>query len=151
MSTIARQDPRNLMPRLQDEINRLFGNPQTDNSSSATAILGTLLENHPQFPNRTNVQFAVVDNRKEVSVRIWERGAGYTLASGSSSCAVAAVCVKRGLTDKNLTIHMPGGDLSLQVSDKFDLTMRGPVEEICVGTVTGELLTFLEKNASSKV
>ena len=107
---------------------------------------GPLFEHHPLFPNRTNVQFAVVNNRKEVSVRIWERGAGYTLASGSSSCAVAAVCVKRGFTDKDLTIHMPGGDLSIQVSDKFELTMRGPVEEICVGTVTSELLSFLEKN-----
>ena len=107
---------------------------------------GPILETHPLFPNRTNVQFAVVDNRKEVSVRIWERGAGYTLASGSSSCAVAAVCVKRGLTDKELTIHMPGGDLALKVSDQFDLTMRGPVEEIGVGNVTGELLNTLEKN-----
>ncbi len=114
-------------------------------------VLGTLLENHPQFPNRSNVQFAKVENSKEVSIRIWERGAGYTLASGSSSCAVAAACVKTKRTGGDLTLHMPGGDLSLKVSEHFDLTMRGPVEEICVGTVTGELLTTLEKNASSKV
>ncbi len=112
---------------------------------------GPLFENHPLFPNRTNVQFAVVNNRKEVSIRIWERGAGYTLASGSSSCAVAAVCVKTGKTDRELTLHMPGGDLALKVNDNFDLTMRGPVEEICLGTVTGELLQFLEKNAHRKV
>jgi diaminopimelate epimerase len=108
--------------------------------------LGRLLEHHPQFPNRSNVQFAKVDNEKEVSIRIWERGAGYTLASGSSSCAVAAACVKTHRTGPDLTIHMPGGDLSLKVGKDFDLTMRGPVEEICVGTVTGELLQFLEKN-----
>jgi len=131
-----------------------MGNPHcvifADNLEQAEAMaheFGPLFEHHPLFPNRTNVQFAVVDNRKEVSVRIWERGAGYTLASGSSSCAVAAVCVKRGFTDKNLTIHMPGGDLSLQISDKFDLTMKGPVEEICLGTVTGELQQYLEKNS----
>ena len=112
--------------------------------------LGPILEKHPLFPNRTNVQFAVPRNRKEVDIRIWERGAGYTLASGSSSCAVAAVCVKMGKTDGDLTIHMPGGDLSLKVSKDFDLTMKGPVEEICVGTVTGELLTTLEKNAPKK-
>ncbi|HEY5037696.1 MAG TPA: diaminopimelate epimerase [bacterium] len=112
--------------------------------------LGPLLENHPQFPNRSNVQFAHVLNEKEVAIRIWERGAGYTLASGSSSCAVAAACVKTKRTGKELTIQMPGGDLSIQVKDDFELTMRGPVEEICVGTVTGELLQFLEKNAPKK-
>ncbi len=112
---------------------------------------GPLFEKHPLFPNRTNVQFAVVNNRKEVSIRIWERGAGYTLASGSSSCAVAAVCVKTGKTDRELTLHMPGGDLALKVSETYELTMRGPVEEICLGNVTGELLQFLEKNAHRKV
>lgn len=112
--------------------------------------LGPILEKHPLFPNRTNVQFAVVNNRKEVSIRIWERGAGYTLASGSSSCAVAAVCVKTGKTDGDLTLHMPGGDLFLKVGKDFELTMRGSVEEICLGTVTGELLQFLEKTAPQK-
>jgi diaminopimelate epimerase len=113
-------------------------------------ILGPQLENHPQFPNRSNVQFAKVENDKEVSIRIWERGAGYTLASGSSSCAVAAACVKTGRTKGDLTLHMPGGELSLKVSPQFDLTMKGPVEEICVGTVTGELLHTLEKNNATK-
>jgi diaminopimelate epimerase len=117
-----------------------------EQAETAAQQFGSAIENHPLFPNRTNVQFAVVDNRKEVSIRIWERGAGYTLASGSSSCAVAAVCVKTGKTDGDLTIHMPGGDLSLQVSKDFDLTMRGPVEEICLGNITGELLSFLERN-----
>ncbi len=109
--------------------------------------LGPLLERHPRFPNRSNVQFARVDNDREVSIRIWERGAGYTLASGSSSCAVAAACVKTGRTGRDLTVHMPGGDLSLKVSESFDLTMRGPVEEICVGSLTGELLQTLEKTS----
>jgi diaminopimelate epimerase len=112
--------------------------------------LGTLLENHPQFPNRSNVQFAKVENDHEVSIRIWERGAGYTLASGSSSCAVAAASVKTGRAKGDLTLRMPGGQLSIKVSDQFDLTMRGPVEEIAVGTITGELLQFLEKNAPVK-
>jgi diaminopimelate epimerase len=119
-----------------------------DQAETMAHEYGPLLETHPLFPNRTNVQFAVVDNRKEVSIRIWERGAGYTLASGSSSCAVAAVCVKRGFTDREMTLHMPGGDLALKVAENFDLTMRGPVEEICLGAVTGELLQYLEKNTS---
>lgn len=133
------------------------GNPHcvvfVDNISKAESLaheVGPLLENHSLFPNRTNVQFAVVNNPKEVSIRIWERGAGYTLASGSSSCAVAAVCVKTGKTGRDLTIHMPGGDLSLKVSESFDLTMRGSVEEVCLGTVSGELLKSLEKNAPRK-
>jgi len=107
--------------------------------------IGPLLEHHPQFPNRSNVQFAKVLNEKELEIRIWERGAGYTLASGSSSCAVASAAVKTKRTGKSLILHMPGGDLSIQVSDQFDLTMRGPVEEICVGRVSGELLESLEK------
>jgi diaminopimelate epimerase len=112
--------------------------------------LGPILENHPKFPNRSNVQFAHVLNEKEVAIRIWERGAGYTLASGSSSCAVAAACVRTKRTGPDLTIHMPGGDLSIQVKEDFNLTMKGPVEEIALGTVTGELLQFLEKNSVSK-
>jgi diaminopimelate epimerase len=118
-----------------------------DEAEKMAHEVGPILEKHPLFPNRTNVQFAVVNNRKEVSIRIWERGAGYTLASGSSSCAVAAVCVKTGKTDGDLTMHMPGGDLFLKVSKDFELTMRGPVEEIALGTVTGELLESLEKNS----
>ncbi len=106
--------------------------------------LGTLLEHHPAFPNRSNVQFVKVDNEKEISIRIWERGAGYTLASGSSSCAAVSACVKTGRTGRDLTVHMPGGDLSIKVSEQFDLTMRGPVEEICYGFISGELLKSLE-------
>jgi diaminopimelate epimerase len=130
------------------------GNPHCvvffDDIQSAEAEireLGPLLENHPSFPKRINVQFVKVVNDREVSIRIWERGAGYTLASGSSSCGVAAACVKTGRTGRDLTIHMPGGDLSLKVGEDFGLTMRGPVEEICCGTVTGELLKSLENNA----
>lgn len=131
-----------------------MGNPHcvvfvkdVDEAEKFAHEIGPILEKHPLFPNRTNVQFAVPRNRKEVDIRIWERGAGYTLASGSSSCAVAAVCVKTGKTDGDLTLHMPGGDLFLKVSPDFELTMRGPVEEIALGTVTGELLETLEKNS----
>ncbi len=107
---------------------------------------GPLLEHYPAFPNRSNVQFVKVDNDKEVTIRIWERGAGYTLASGSSSCAVAAACVKTGRTGRDLTLHMPGGDLSIKVSENFDLTMKGPVEEICSGTLSDDLLAELNQN-----
>ena len=108
---------------------------------------GPALEIHPAFPNRSNVQFVRVDDGKEVTARIWERGAGYTLASGSSSCAVAAACVKNGLTGGDLTVHMPGGDLSISVDKTYNLTMRGKVEEVCLGTFSGGLLESLLKTA----
>lgn len=111
---------------------------------------GPALENHPAFPNRSNVQFAKARNKEEVDIRIWERGAGYTMASGSSSCAVAAACVKTGRTGGDLILHMPGGDLSLKVDDAFRLTMRGPVEEICTGHFTGGLLDALVQNKPFK-
>src|SRR5438552_1700179 len=79
--------------------------------------LGPKIERHPAFPRRTNVQFAEVVSRGEVRILIWERGAGYTLASGSSSCAVVAACHRQGLTDRDVTVSMPGGQLSIRVGD----------------------------------
>jgi diaminopimelate epimerase len=68
--------------------------------------LGPLLEVDPHFPNRTNVQFMRVVNRNNIQIEIWERGAGYTLASGSSSTAAAAVARRLGLCDTDITVHM---------------------------------------------
>ncbi len=103
-------------------------------------ILGPLLETHELFPNRTNVQFARVISRDRVEILIWERGAGYTLASGSSSCAVAAACVKNGLTDKTVTVSMPGGELDIEIRDDWSLKMKGAVEEVSYGTLSDDLL-----------
>jgi diaminopimelate epimerase len=105
--------------------------------------LGPKIENHTAFPNRTNVQFAQVLSRGEVRIEIWERGAGYTLASGSSSCAVAAACHRKGLVDSDVTITMPGGQLQIRVGDDGELRMRGPVEEICSGDLSADLLRLL--------
>lgn len=99
---------------------------------------GPIIENHPIFPNRTNVQFVKLISRKEVSILIWERGAGYTLASGSSSCAVASVMYKKGFTDKEITVNMPGGKLFIQLDDSFNIKMTGEVKEICKGTISDE-------------
>lgn len=105
-----------------------------------TRKLGPLLENHELFPNRINVQFAKVLTPEKVSILIWERGAGYTLASGSSSCAVAAACVKNGLTAKKLTVSMPGGELDIEIREDWTIKMRGPVEEVTSGTLSPDLL-----------
>ncbi len=102
--------------------------------------LGPEIENHPVFPNRTNVQFAQVISRSSVRILIWERGAGYTLASGSSSCAVAAACVKSGLTDRKLKVLMPGGALDINVGEDWAITMRGEVEEVFSGMLSDDLL-----------
>ncbi|HEY3282679.1 MAG TPA: diaminopimelate epimerase [Armatimonadota bacterium] len=101
--------------------------------------LGPLIENHSAFPNRTNVQFAQVLGRNDVEARIWERGAGHTLASGSSSCGVAVACYSKGLVDSPVTVHMEGGDLTIEISPELDLVMTGPVEEVCTGTLSEDL------------
>ena len=98
--------------------------------------LGPKIEHHPSFPNRINVQFATPLGRDRVSILIWERGAGYTLASGTSSCAVAAACVKNGLTYRTVTIESPGGALAVSIADTWDLTLTGPVSEICRGRLS---------------
>lgn len=100
---------------------------------------GPLLEIDPRFPNRTNVQFMKVVDRNNIQIEIWERGAGYTLASGSSSTAAAAVAHKLGLCDADITVHMPGGDIHIQFSNGFFATMTGPVTKICDGVMADEM------------
>ncbi len=104
---------------------------------------GHEIENHPLFPNRINVQFAKVISRTEVEILIWERGAGYTLASGSSSCAVAAIAVKKGLAERNLSIKMPGGTLQIDIDEDWNIRMEGEVQEIASGYLSNELIIEL--------
>lgn len=106
---------------------------------------GPLLENHKLFPNRINVQFAKVLSPNDARILIWERGAGYTLASGSSSCAASSVLVKRGLVKGNLTMHMQGGTLNIQVDNDWNIRMTGEVREIARGVLGSELIEDLEK------
>ena len=101
--------------------------------------VGPLIENHPAFPNRTNVQFAKVSGRSAVEIRIWERGAGYTLASGSSSCGAASAAVRNGFCDHGqVRVSMPGGELTIEVRPDWTLRLDGPVEEVYRGTLTEE-------------
>jgi diaminopimelate epimerase len=107
--------------------------------------LGPKIEHHPSFPNRINVQFAKVLARDRVSILIWERGAGWTLASGTSSCGVVSACVKNGLTDRRVTVECPGGELRVAVGENWDLTLTGPVSEICRGTLSDDLVQSLSR------
>mgnify|MGYP005850430905 CR=1 FL=1 len=105
---------------------------------------GPQIENNPMFPNRINVQFAKVLSKKEVEIMIWERGAGWTLASGSSSCAVAAVMVKKGLVQPSLTVKMPGGNLKIEIDKSWNIRMTGAVREIASGRLSKELLEDIQ-------
>lgn len=104
---------------------------------------GPLLENHPLFPNRINVQFAKVLSDHDARILIWERGAGYTLASGSSSCAASSILVKRGLVKGDLTMHMQGGTLRIQIDNHWNIKMTGAVREIAGGSLSAELIEDL--------
>lgn len=101
---------------------------------------GPLLEHHQMFPNRINVQFAKVISRSKAEILIWERGAGFTLASGTSSCAVASVLRRKNLVDEHITIKMLGGELTIHVDDNFSVRMTGEVREICSGVLSPELI-----------
>ncbi len=121
------------------------GNPHcvilTDNlDEEEVRTFGSQIETNKIFPNRINVQFAKVISRNEVEIMIWERGAGWTLASGSSSCAVASVTVKKGLTDRNLIVKMPGGELNIDIDDQWEIKMTGEVREIASGFLSNELI-----------
>ncbi|WP_122095529.1 diaminopimelate epimerase [Rahnella sp. Larv3_ips] len=100
--------------------------------------LGAEIETLAIFPKRTNVQFVQVLDRSNISIGIWERGAGYTLASGSSSCAAASAMRKLGLVDENVTVHMPGGKLAIRFSGDFQVNMRGPVQKIASVTLDSD-------------
>jgi len=102
---------------------------------------GPHLETHSLFPKRTNVQFLQVIDRANIRIEIWERGAGYTLASGSSSSASAAVAHKLGLVDRKVTVHMPGGQIGIEIGDNFAIKMTGPVTRVAEGTLHRELFT----------
>lgn len=100
---------------------------------------GPHLETHPLFPRKTNVQFLQVIDRKNIRIEIWERGAGYTLASGSSSSASAAVAHRLGLVDRDVTVHMPGGTIGIEIGDGFSIMMTGTVNKVAEGVMHPEL------------
>lgn len=123
-----------------------IGNPHCVITRGAPATresalrLGPIIEHEPRFANRTNVQFLEVLDRRTIAIHIWERGAGYTLASGSSSTAAACVAKRLGLCDGDITVRMPGGSLRIEVDDDFNARMTGPVARIASGIVASEAL-----------
>ena len=121
-----------------------IGNPhcviQVDEATPELARrYGPDIEVHPLFPNRTNVQFMRVLDRSSIQIEIWERGAGYTLASGTSSSASAAVAHRLGLVDRSVAVRMPGGTIQIEIGDDFSIQMTGPVSKVAEGEIHPEL------------
>ena len=102
--------------------------------------LGPQLERHSLFPNRVNVQLARVESERAIKVMIWERGSGETLASGSSSCAAASAAVRLGLVRTPVTVNAPGGNVSVEVDDEFNLVLTGPVSSVYDGFLSSSLV-----------
>jgi diaminopimelate epimerase len=100
---------------------------------------GPLLETHASFPNRTNVQFLQALDSGRIRIEIWERGAGYTLASGSSSSAAAAVAHRLGLCGREVTVEMPGGTIAIEIGDEYSICMTGLVTRVAEGILDGEI------------
>lgn len=123
-----------------------MGNPHCIVFSDAPSTeeanrFGPKIEVDSRFPKRTNVQFMRVIDRENIQIEIWERGAGYTLASGSSSTAAAAVAHRLEMCDSDITVHMPGGHIHLSFDDNFAATMTGPVTRVCDGIISDEMFT----------
>jgi len=115
-----------------------MGNPHCiifvdDVQSIPVDEIGPKIENHPFFPEKTNVEFIHILNRKEINFRVWERGVGETLACGTGACASLVASVLNKKTDRKATIHLPGGDLDIQWANDKHIYMTGPAELVFKG------------------
>ena len=115
-----------------------MGNPHCitfvdDVQSIPVDEIGPKIENHPLFPEKTNVEFIQILNRKEINFRVWERGVGETLACGTGACAALVAAVLNKKTDREVTIHLPGGDLDIHWADDENIYMTGPAELVFKG------------------
>ena len=122
------------------------GNPHlvvlgVDVTEDLLAEIGPFLVSHPALAHGANVQLAEYTGEGRCRALIWERGVGWTSASGTSACAVAVAMVASGRMQPGLvTVVMPGGELSVRVSADLDVVLRGPVEEVCEGVVAASLV-----------
>ena len=93
-------------------------------------ILGPKIENHELFPEKINVTFAQVDNKNNITVNVWERGAGLTKACGTAACATAVASTLKKLTENNINIKFKEGSLDIKIDENFNIFMKGPVSGI---------------------
>ncbi|MHC4293403.1 MAG: diaminopimelate epimerase [Planctomycetota bacterium] len=113
--------------------------PMEEISEAKAKELGPHVEHHELFPNRINMQLLKIIDRNNIEIQIWERGAGYTLASGSSSCATAGAAYKLGLVDEEVNVKMPGGELLINIGANMEIEMTGPVEKVFEGSFLRDL------------
>ena len=130
---------------LQDAVGVSMGNPHAvffvaDVSTVDLAAVGPKLEHHALFPQRTNVEAVQVLSRDHLRMRVWERGAGITLACGTGACATVVAAARRGLAERKATVTLDGGDLDIEWRADGHVIMTGPVAESFVGTLDGSLL-----------
>lgn len=118
--------------------------PLAEISKEIALQLGPKIENNQLFPNRINMQLLKVFDRHNIQIEIWERGAGYTLASGSSSCAAASAAYKLGLVDNQIKVRMPGGVIEIEIKADWHVFMTGPVEGVARGEFSEDFQKRME-------
>lgn len=96
---------------------------------------GPMAEKHERFPDRSNIEFARLSGKNEVEMRVWERGSGETMACGTGACATAVAAIAKGLTDRDVTVHLLGGDLRITLDDRGHVLMTGPATTVFHGEV----------------
>lgn len=97
--------------------------------------LGPAIEKHPLFPRKTNVEFIIINSRNELTMKVWERGAGPTLACGTGACASVVAAVLNEKTERKVTVHLPGGDLLIEWGDDNRVYMTGPASYVFNGVL----------------
>jgi len=117
-----------------------MGNPHCvlwvdDVDAAPVYELGSLIENHPMFPHKTNVEFAQMIGKDTIRLRVWERGCGETLACGTGACAAAVVASLTLRAGRETTVELPGGDLEIRWAENDHVLMTGPAEEVFSGTL----------------
>ncbi len=105
--------------------------------------LGPAIETHSAFPQRSNVQWLSVLGRQRIAIEIWERGAGYTLSSGSSACAAACVAILKGYCASPVTVEMPGGEAEVEADENWNVWLTGSVEAVFSGSFAPSFLESL--------
>jgi diaminopimelate epimerase len=134
VETITLEDGQQLTGRLVS-----MGNPHFVVAHEPEHVdlerVGPAAEHHPRFPNRSNIEFIAVDAPDEIRMRVWERGVGETLACGTGACAVGVTAVLDHGSSSSVLVHLPGGDLRIDVDSDLHVHMTGPAAEICRGTI----------------
>lgn len=134
------KDIKNIKIKEYDATSVSMGNPHCvifvdDTNKIALDQVGPEIENDALFPNKTNVEFVEIKSKKEIIIRVWERGAGETLACGTGACASVAAGINAGTLDRDVLVRLPGGNLDIEWGDDEHIVLRGPAETVFEGTI----------------